>query len=341
MKKLAILFVAPVLVYAVSLQELLDTAVKNNNIVASYKLTEKSKQKDLDASKNSYYPTIDIGGNYQSLQEKSPNRPGDVYSGFINIGVDLYDGGYKSSRVDSSKAALLSSKLQTSAYIKSLEYAIVEDFYDIKNVESKIKALKEKSVQLKAELQRVKQFFEVGSATKDEIDRLQAALSNNIYSIESSKYQLSSLKQSLGIKVGKEIKNLDDAMITTPTFKGEELSDEIKAMIANTEVYTYNAKSIDSNYNPKFRLENAYTVYEYDRDDAAHPNSIDNQNKLTLSFSMKLYDNGSMKNQKESVLLQKRALEESNSTIKTDPKGKCSISNSKNRYSKSTNNKCK
>jgi outer membrane protein TolC len=310
MKRLALICVIPTLIYANSLKDLLDHAGSSNHMIASKILTEQSKMKDLDSAKNSYYPTIDIGGTYQNLNQKSTNTAGDIYSGYVSVGVDLYDGGYKSNVIDKNKALLESSKLQTSAYKKSLELSIVEDFYNIKNVESTIKALKEKGIQLEAELQRITQFYEVGSATKDEIDKLQAELSNNTYAIETSKYQLSSLKQILAIRVGQDIKELDDSTLQVPVFEEGELSDAIKAMVASADSYTYSAKSIESSYNPQITLKNTYTIYDYGRTDSTHPSNIPNQNKLLLSFSMKLYDNGVIKNKRDSLLLQKKALQE-------------------------------
>lgn len=309
MKKLALICVVPAFIYAHSLQELLDIAVKNNDLLASKKLMQEAQSKQLNSSQNSYFPTVDIGSSYQSLNEKSQNTPGDVYSGFVKIGLDIYDGGYKSNTIEKEKALLEASKFQTLAYEKSLEFSVVQDFYDIKNVQSTITALMEKSLQLEAELERIKKFYEVGSATKDEIDKLQAALSNNLYAIETSKYQLESLKQALSIKLSETIENLETSKIKSPEFSGSELSDEIKATMANANSYEYMAKSIDASYNPKFRLENTYSIYDYDRTDVTHPEGLDDQNKLLLTFSMRLYDNGVLRNQKDALLLQKRALQ--------------------------------
>jgi len=310
MKRLALICVVPTLIYAGTLKDLLDYASANNHMVASKMLTEQSKSKELDSSKNSYYPTINVGGAYQNLNQKTTNTAGDIYSGYVSIGVDLYDGGYKSNTIEKNKALLESSKFQTSAYKKSLELSIVKDFYNIKNVESTIKALKEKGTQLEAELQRINQFYEVGSATKDEVDKLQAALSNNTYAIETSKYQHSSLQQMLSIRVGKDIKDLDDSTLKIPLFEKAELSDDIKAMVASADSYTYSAKSIEASYKPQLALQDTYSIYDYGRTDSDHPSNMPNQNKLLLSFSMKLYDHGVIKDQRDSILLQKRALQQ-------------------------------
>ncbi len=310
MKKITVLcMIAPAIIYADSLQSLIDTATNKNDIVISKALTQDARVKEVESSQSAYYPTIDVGGGYQSLDEKTPNAPGDVYNGYIKFGVDLYDGGKKSSTVDKTKALLEAAKFDTMAYKKSLELSITQDFYNIKSVEASLRALEEKNTQLEAELERIKQFFDVGSATKDEIDKLQAALSNNVYQIDTTKYQILSLKKLLGIKVGKVIDVLDDSTITAPKEVQKDVSDDIKVLRANALSYEHNAKSLDATYMPQIRLEDTFSVYDYDRTDATHPDGLDNQNKLMLTFNVRLFDNASVSKQKESILIQKKALE--------------------------------
>lgn len=310
MKKITVLCIlAPVIIYADSLQSLIEVATSKNDIVMSKSLIQEAKVKEVESSQSAYYPTIDIGGSYQSLNEKTPNVAGNIYNGYIKFGVDLYDGGKKSNTIEKTKSLLNAAKFDTQAYKKSLELSITQDFYTIKSVESSLRALEEKNVQLEAELERIKQFFNVGSATVDEIDKLQAALSNNIYQIDTTKYQILSLKKLLGIKVGKVISVLDDSTITAPKEVRKDVSDDIKVLKANALSYEHNAKSLDATYMPQFRLEDTYSVYDYGRSDATHYEGVDNQNKLMLTFNVRLFDNASVSKQKESLLIQKKALE--------------------------------
>ncbi len=310
MKRLALLcLVAPAFMYAEGLKELINFATSNNSMIASKTLTQQSKIKDLESSQSAYYPTVDLGGAYQSLNSKSGNIPGDIYSGYAKIGIDLYDGGRKSNTVKQNKALLNSSGFDTLAYKKSLALSISEDFYNIKSVESSLRASQEKSKQLKAELQRIKKFYEVGSATKDEIDKLQAAFSNNVYTIESIRFEILSLKKLLSIKIGKKITTLDNSTIVAPANTSKELSDKIKSLKEKSSSLTYVAKKINASYLPQIRLEDTYTFYDYDRSDTSHPKGLDNQNKFMLTFNIRLFDNGNVKKQKESILIQKKALD--------------------------------
>jgi len=208
--------VIPTLMNAQSLSELIDFALPNNKIVQSKLLTQNAKLKDVESSKNAYYPTVDAGGFYQNLNSRTPGMAGDVYSGYAKVGVDLYDGERKQNIIEKNRALLNASKYGTLSYKKSLQLDIVNDFFNIQSAKETLKALANKKRQLKAELSRVKKFYEVGSATKDEVDKLQAALSNSIYQIDSVKFQLLSLKQILSIKIGKPVKNLVNSTIIEP-----------------------------------------------------------------------------------------------------------------------------
>jgi len=94
MKRL-LLLVIPIFIYADSLKELIDFAKTKNDLVVSKTLSEISKAKELEARESSYYPTLDVGAYYQRSDDRSPMQPGDTYSGFAKVGVDIYDGGKK------------------------------------------------------------------------------------------------------------------------------------------------------------------------------------------------------------------------------------------------------
>ncbi|MEO1953154.1 MAG: TolC family protein, partial [Campylobacterales bacterium] len=279
----------------------------NNKIVASNILTQKAKKSEVESSQNAYYPTLDIGAFYKRDDDATPFQAGDTYSAYAKVGVDLYDGGRKSNTIKQNIAVLKSSKYDASAYKKSLQLQIVQDFYSIESAKSTLEALQEKDKQLLASLERVKKFYAVGSATKDDVERLKAAYSNNSYKISSMKYQITSLKKLLSIKVGKKIDILDNSSIKKPQDIKTEYSDAILALQANASSLAFSADSLNANYYPQLRLEDTYSVYDYDRENPL-VTSLDNQNVLMLTLNMRLYDNGTISKQKEALLMQKDAL---------------------------------
>ncbi|MBE0492549.1 MAG: TolC family protein [Sulfurospirillum sp.] len=310
MKKLSLLcLLIPVFMQAQDLKSLIEHALKNNDIVVSKDFIKAAKEQEMQAAKNAYFPSVDAGGFYQSLNEKTPNLAGDTYSGYLKIGVDLYDGGRKSSTIQTTKSLLDAATFDTQAYKKSLALLITRDFFTIKNQEANLIALEEKNKQLEAQLQRVQQFFDVGSATSDEIDKLKAELSNNVYRMDATKFEILSYKKILSVNVGLNIATLDNASFLVPSDVMMEDSDGIKSMMAQANALQKNAQVLGSAYLPQVRLENTYSIYDYGRSDASHFEGLDKQNKLMLSFNVKLFDDGVIEKQKEAVLLQKKALE--------------------------------
>ena len=310
MKHIALVWLlVPAFIYAENLNELIDFALSNNKIVQSKQLTEGSKLKDVESSQNAYYPTVDAGGFYQNLNSRTPGVAGDVYSGYAKVGVDLYDGGRKESIIEQKKALSNASKYDTISYKKSLQLDIVHDFFNIQSAKETLKALANKKSQLEAELSRMKKFYEVGSATKDEIDKLQAALSNSVYQIDSVKFQILSLKQMLGIKIGKSVENLENSTIVEPINIQKSVSDDIKTLIENSKSLEFTAKSLSSAYKPQVRLEDTFSLYDYGRSDMTHLEGLDNQNKFMLSFNIRIFDNDVVQKQKESLMIQKMALQ--------------------------------
>ncbi|MDD2698025.1 MAG: TolC family protein [Arcobacteraceae bacterium] len=309
MKKRLLLLVLPACIYADNLKSLLEFATTNNNMVVSKNLTQKAKMLDVESTQNSYYPTIDIGGYYQRLDDKSNGIPGDVYSGYGKISFDLYDGDRKTNLIKQNEALLQSSSYDINGYKKELQLLIVQDFYTIKNLEASLETLEEKQVQLQAELQRVKRFYEVGTTTKDDVDKLEAAYSGNIYQIDAVKYQILSVKKLFSIKIGKNIEQFDDSTIVVPKNLDKEINDNIQALKQTALSLQYTANSVDATYKPQVKVEDTYSFYEYGRTDLTHPEGLDNQNKILLSVNLRLFDNDVTSKQKESILVQKKALE--------------------------------
>lgn len=308
MSKKLLLLIIPFIINADGLKSLLDYATANNKIVLSKNLSEQAKLKDIESSKSAYYPTIDVGAYYQRLDDTTQFAPGDTYSAYAKVGLDLYDGGKKSSTIEQNKALHKSSKYAASSYKKSLQLEIVEDFYATKSAQATLDALKDKEIQLQADLERIQKFYDVGSVTIDEIDRLKAEYSANIYKIDQIKYQIVSLKKLLNLKVGKKIQSLDNSQIKVPKEINRETSDDILVLQANASSINFSADVVNSAYYPQLRVEDTYSLYSYERESTLVEN-LDNQNKLMLTLNLKLFDMGTLSKQKESLLIQKEALQ--------------------------------
>ena len=307
MKKLIFLII-PIFIYADGLKSLLEYASQNSDIVVSKELNQKAKELEVDSRESAYFPTIDVGAFYQTLDERTPMQSGDIYSGFAKLSFDVYDGGKKSALLDKSKNEFKASSFESESAKKSLSLQIVQDFYNIKSLEASLASRQEAQKSLYEQLQRMMKFVIAKVATSDDVDRLQAAYDTNTYEMESLKFQIISAKKNLELKVGKSVEKLDDSKFKEFEKHSLELTDNIKALMANKDALISSADSLSSIYYPQIKIEDTYSVYGYERYDATHPKGLDNQNKLMLSLNMRIFDMGSVSKSKEAILINSQAL---------------------------------
>jgi outer membrane protein TolC len=307
MKRVALLLL-PVLLGADDLKSLLDFATKKSDLVITKSLTQDGKNKELQAQKSSYYPTLDVGAFYQRLDEKSPFMPGETYSGFAKVGINIYDGGMTSALVDKKTKELRASSFDTEATKKNLSLNIAQAYFDIKTLQARLNAKEDARKSLDAQLNRVKQFFIAKMTTQDAIDRLQAASDTNVYEIEATKLQLLQAKKMLSLQVGKDVTDFEDSSFKEPAFESFEQSDSVKSLIAQKESIDSSARALMSAYYPVLRVEDTYSVNGYGNVDAAMPVQPDKQNKLMVTLGMRIFDNGSVEKNKEAVAINAQAL---------------------------------
>jgi len=307
-RRILTLLLIPAFIYAESLKSLLDYATENSDLVVSKTLTQKAKASEVESRESAYYPTIDAGAFYQSLDERTPMQAGDVYSGYAKVGFDIYDGGKKSALLSQSKSEHKASSFDSESTKKSLSLQITEDFFNIKSLKATLASREEARKSLQEQLTRMQRFYAAKVATSDDVDRLQAAYDTNIYEMESIKLQILSAKKSLELKVGKNIANLDESKFIEFKRYELELTDSVKSLIAQKDALISGAESVDSVYYPQVRIEDTYSVYGYERTDVLHPEGIDNQNKLMVSLNLRVFDNGTVAKSKQAIMINSQAL---------------------------------
>lgn len=312
MKKL-ILLVIPFFVYAEGLKSLLEHAQNSNELIVSKSILADSKKSEVKSSESNYYPTVDVGAFYQRFDDASPMSPGTTYSGYAKIGLDVYSGGEKSYTLKQKKDELSASQFDYEATKKDISLSIVEDFYSYKTQESSLEARIEASHAVKAQLERMKKFYSASLATSDDVDRLQSAYDSNIYSIESIKFQILTLKKSLELKVGKSIDTLDSSSFTKVDTPDSDELDSIKSLRATQKSIINASEIIDSYYYPQIRVEDTYSFYGYDDEPSLAGFNIElpeKQNKIMATVNMRLFDFGAIGEAKQSVRLNADAMTE-------------------------------
>jgi len=308
MKKQILYLLCSSMLCADNLKELIEYAKIHNNLVHAHALTAQSKQEALQASQATQMPTVDIGAMYQRLDDRTITIPGDIYNTYAKISYDIYDGNRKSSIIEQKQNEFHATEFEAEAFKKSLALQIVQDFFGIKNIEETIKALEEKKIALEAELKRVKKFYQADLSTQDDVDKLQSAYDTNLYNIHSLRFQRLSTLKSLGLKVGKEIDELDPALFTKTTLPTIQTNDTVKSLQFKEDSLKSLAKSMESAYLPQVNISDTYNLNEYGRTDATHPEGLPTQNKLMLNVNLRVFDGGTNEKNKQATLINAQAL---------------------------------
>jgi outer membrane protein TolC len=310
MKKFFIFLLLTVCSNAGDLKSLLEYAVKHNALSVSNDIKTRRPLIEKKSIKKASFPKLYVGVAYQRYNPMLTGVPGDIYNGYVKLSFNLFDGNKKKNQIESKNYEYKSLNFQSKSYKKQLEYNIVNVYFNIKTLRANLAALQKAKEYLQAENSRVKNLFDAGAVTEDEVKKIEASLFNTVYQIENVKYQIAQLKKNLNLYVGKDVENIGNSIILPPS-PGKlkaDLLDYIKSLQAQVKQTEYNAKSLDSVYYPQINIEDTYNRYRYARTDTYHPEGEKFDNKLTLSVNLLIFDNSSVKTQKEAVLINKITL---------------------------------
>ena len=314
MKIILVLFL-PLYIFAQShgLKIFIDNANKTNGSIKAKEINIQSKKEQVEAARSAYWPTVDVGADY-SLQSPnyvvSPGQAGNVYA---SVSMDLYDGGRKDAIVRSRGYEHEASLFEKSAFEKSITLEIVRHYYGIQSYKATLHALQERSKELKAQIKRVKKFLLAGLSTQEDVDKLVAGYENNNFTIENTKLTLATSEDNLELISGLPAKQLKRNYFTEPRKLQFEYFDMIKVMQSNASAIGENANAIDAGYMPQVNISDTYHKSHYDDFVSAPGISgdeflIDHQNKLGVSFNMRVFDKGKMAKESEAVKYQKLSL---------------------------------
>ncbi len=311
MKKLLLLSIVPALLFGDDLKSLLDFAKGNNNLVNASKILVHAKEKEVQSATSNYFPTLDASAFYKRDDDPSPFQPGTTYGASAKLGFDIYDGGKKSYTKKQKESEHKSASFTYKDTKKSILLSITQDYFNLKTLQATLEAQVEASKAVKAQLERMQHFYEAELATSDDVDRLQSAYDSNIYAIESIKFQIKALKKALELKVGKKISSFESSIFDKTVQNSEDELDSIAALKYNKTALQNLSETIDSYYYPTIHIEDTYSAYGY-KDKPSMGGQpmelLDNQNEIMVSVGLRLFDFGTLKEQKEAIRLQSDAL---------------------------------
>jgi len=301
MRKTVFLSLIPLLLSAHSLDELVELSY-HNRLVESSKYKEGSKELSYESTKSSYLPTLDLGVSYQNASKESAAMARDTLRGSATLKYIIYDGGKKSHLYDMLQKGVSASKEDTRSLKNELALEISRLYYGYLSTQADKRANAQLIKQLEAEHARLSGFYEVGSITKDELDKIDSRLKNAILNSHEFDLELErslsaleylTMQEGIGIDDGSVVKSFDDEAV---------LRADVESLKLQSEALKYSAASVRSANYPTLFFDDTFSHTKYYFDDESKKSNflIKTQNIASLNASWNILDFGSISKEYES-----------------------------------------
>ena len=299
MKKIFLTTFIPLILLGQNLDELIDLSLKSQ-LINSYKFETDSIKKEYESVKSAYLPSVDLGANYTRAHNEYSGIPKNGITTSASINFVLYDGGKREKTFDTYDSNIKSSQESLNSAKNQIALDVTTYYFNYLALLAQKEAKLKQIDQLKAQEKRLSRFLDVGSTTKDEVEKIISRLESENVNLHSINLQLQTILYNLEYITGQKISitkgsNIKDYQILTESNRAD-----IKALEYNVKAQLDNAKAQKSDYLPTIVLNNTYTDYEYNYDNSLYDVGLDDQNIFSINMKWNIFSFGETKNKYES-----------------------------------------
>ncbi|WP_066359358.1 TolC family protein [Aliarcobacter cryaerophilus] len=301
MKKIYFTFLVPIFLYSQNLEELVNLTIEN-------RLVESSKQ-NLDALKDEYksvqrgyLPKLDAGASYSINEHEYPNNPKKRANAYGSLNYLLYDGGKKYDIYDGYETNIKSGEKSLDALKNNLSLTVIQYYFDYLSLEAKKDAKQKEIEQLTAQEDRIGRFYNAGTTTEDELQKIVSRLQNAIVELQEIELNIITITHNLeyitgtqvSITDGSKLQDINNLIQKSPRF-------DIQALDLSTQSKQSIAQAQKSGYYPTVTLDNTFNYYDNNYDRKINDTDINNhQNVASANMKWNLFSFGQTKYQYES-----------------------------------------
>ena len=300
MKKIYFTFLVPIFLYSQNLEELVNLTIEN-------RLVESSKQ-NLDALKDEYksvqrgyLPKLDAGASYSINEHEYPNNPKKRANAYGSLNYLLYDGGKKYDIYDGYETNIKSGEKSLDALKNNLSLTVIQYYFDYLSLEAKKDAKQKEIEQLTAQEDRIGRFYNAGTTTEDELQKIVSRLQNAIVELQEIELNIITITHNLeyitgtqvSITDGSKLEDINNLIQKSPRF-------DIQALDFETQSKQSVAQAQKSGYYPTITLDNTFNYYDNNYDKLIDTDSNNHQNVASANMKWNLFSFGQTKYQYES-----------------------------------------
>ena len=301
MKKIYFTFLVPIFLYSQNLEELVNLTIEN-------RLVESSKQ-NLDALKDEYksvqrgyLPKLDAGASYSINEHEYAGNPKKRANAYGSLNYLLYDGGKKYDIYDGYETNIKSGEKSLDALKNNLSLTVIQYYFDYLSLEAKKDAKQKEIEQLTAQEDRIGRFYNAGTTTEDELQKIVSRLQNAIVELQEIELNIITITHNLeyitgtqvSITDGSKLEDINNLIQKSPRF-------DIQALDFETQSKQSVAQAQKSGYYPTITLDNTFNYYDNNYDRKINDTDINNhQNVASANMKWNLFSFGQTKYQYES-----------------------------------------
>jgi outer membrane protein len=284
----------PLLLYSYNLKELVDISLKNR-VVEAASLTVQAKEKAYDSTRSGYLPDVSVKGSYLNTYNETPAAARNTLRGSASLNYTLYDGGKKDALYDQLLYNVNASKENLEAVRNTISLDVTRLYYEYLSYIAYKDATNEQIKQLEAELQRLEVYYETGSVTRDEVDKIDSSVKIKKVVLNEIDLSIQRVLFTLEYYTTREIASIEaGSSVNMNENETAVMRPDIKALDFEAKALMSDAQSTKSDNYPTFYFDNTYTYSDYSFEDKSMQSSflVNEQNIATLNVAWNLFDFG-------------------------------------------------
>lgn len=271
---------------------------KNNHRIEASRLEAKKSKEQLAQVKTAYYPTLNATALYRKKDKANIFDPKTMQGIELETAVTLFDGFRREATLDAIHTSIDSAVHNLQHEEQTILFETIVAYYDYFNAKSRLDALHDKQSELTAQVERYSILVKNELATKDILKSLIASKLEAQYDEQSQTIALERSRKNLELLTGSPIDTLEykelHSPVTTEIHRADLEADRamIKTLQFSEDRFTYL---------PTLSIQGKHRQIDYKGYDTMGGTNVqpENQNEVTASLSMTLFDMGSIAKERE------------------------------------------
>lgn len=301
MRQTALLLLTAQTLMGMDLTSLLPHA-KHNLRVESSRLEMQQTQSQLDEAKTTYFPTLKLEGLYRKKDKATAFEPKIVQGVELGGSLTLFDGFRREAALKALHASVDAASHTVEHEEQTVFMETILAYYDYFDAASRLEALQAKKTELLEQIKRVSVLVENDLSTHDVLQSLIASKLEVEYNQQHEHIIRQQSQKNLELLSGLPIDTLEyhDLMVKLPLHheRHDLQADQLQVEFLHQSEQNYT-------YLPTLAVQGKHKILDYRNYDTMGGINLQpmNQNEITASLSLTLFDAGRIAKEREQARL--------------------------------------